>query len=220
MTFGLLRASGHPGKGLSLIVTVALLALVGCEEQRIKMPAHWEKALGEVRTVGVLPFEDAAGVNSKGSGKLVVSAVAGEIVKSPGVRVVERAKLDAIVQEKELKDVFSSSTARKIGKLAGADVVILGEVTQYEAQQEYGHTAVYVVSGGGTKRIHRVGISVRAVRVSDGNIIYSRQGGGSDPNGYSVAIQQAADQVMKPWRQFFDERYRKETAPSADATQK
>ncbi len=205
---------------VAMLGMLLVAAVAGCEEQRIKMPAHWEKALGQVRTVGVLPFEDAAGVNSKGSGKMVVSAVAGEIVKSPGIRVVERAKLDAIVQEKELKDLFSAATARKIGRLAGADVVILGEVTQYEAQQEYGHTAVYVVSGGGTKRIHRVGISVRAVRVSDGNIIYSRQGGGSDLNGYSVAIQQAVDQVMKPWRQFFDERYRKETAPSADATQK
>ena len=41
--------------------------------------------------------------------------------------------------------------------------------------------------GGGTERTHRVGLSVRAVDVKDGRIIYAELGQGVDKKGYSQA---------------------------------
>ena len=86
---------------------------------------------------------------------------------------------------------------------AGADLVIFGDVTQYDAQQDYAHVAVAIVSGGGTKYTHRVGLSIRAVSVDDGRVIYARSGQGADPEGYTKAAEIAAEKAIRPLRQFY-----------------
>lgn len=196
-----------------LVIALALLAAAGgCEPPRPEL-AH-EAKLAEVHTVAVLHFVDAPGGTAKGSGEVVVGAAQAELIRC-GIRVIERGRLKAILGEQDLRlaGLVDATTASKIGKLAGAELVILGEITQYEAQKEYSHVAVHMFSGGGTKTIHRVGLSLRAVSVADGQVIYAKMGQGTSQKGYSPALELAAKEAIRPLALFFKERYEKANAP-------
>jgi len=187
-----------------LLAVVSLTApwLVGCEPEKPTL-RHSDRLL-TVRTMAVLPFQDAPGAHAKGSGKIVVNAIVGQLYELPGVRVVERSRLATILKEQDFRFSLDPSRASAIGKLAGADLVIFGDVTQYDAQQNYGHVSVSIISGGGTKYIHRVGLSVRGVSVTDGRVIYARGGQGVDPEGYTRAAEIAAQKAVTPLRLFYE----------------
>lgn len=199
---------------IQLVVALALLAAAGgCEPPRPELP-H-EAKLEVVHTVAVLTFIDGPGPEAKGSGKIVVNAAIAELYQCQGISVVEAARLKAIMDELDLQrtDMVDNATASKIGKRAGAELVILGEITQYEAQKEYSHLAVHMVAGGGTKTIHRVGLSLRGVSVKDGQVIYAKLGQGNSGKGYSPALEVAAKEAIRPLALFFKERYEKANAP-------
>lgn len=210
-----LRGDGAPSGHciVQLVVALALLAAAGgCEPARPQL-VH-EAKLAHVHTVAVLHFVDAPGGTAKGSGEVVVSAAHSELIRC-GIRVIERGRLKAILGEQDLRlaGLVDATTASKIGKLAGAELVILGEITQYEAQKEYSHGAVHMFSAGGTKTIHRVGLSLRAVSVADGQVIYAELGQGTSEKGYSPALKLAAKEAIRPLALFFKERHEKANAP-------
>jgi len=203
------RLSGTTRRSVAALIALSVLVGVvgaGCQQQRPEL-AH-EAAWMKVKTVAVVPFVDAPGLGAKGSGKVVVNAAIAELYRCPGVSVIEAARMNAILDELDLQhmDRVDSTTAMNIGKRAGADVVILGEVMQYEAQQEYSHGAVYAVAAGGTKHTHRVGLSVRAVNVSDARVIYARSGQGQSQEGYAPAAEDAARKAIENLRLFFEDR--------------
>ena len=197
------------------MTAVFLVGLPGCEEEKIELPQHTKDALTKVRTLAVLPFQDAAGPKAKGSGKMLVGAITAELTACPGLKLVERSQLSKVISEEDLKDMLSASVAAKIGKKVGADTVIVGEVTQYDAQKETSHLSIYAVGGGGTSTKYLVGLSIRAVNVADGRVIYARSGSGAKKSGFQDAATNAAKEAMKPWRQFFEDRYVKKQAPPA-----
>lgn len=194
---------------IEFVVALALLAAAGCEPPRPQLP-HEDK-LELVRTVAVLTFIDAPGPQGKGSGRIVVNAAITELYQCPGVSVVEAARLKAVMDELDLQrtDMVDHATAWKIGKRAGAELVIVGEITQYEPDTKYSHGAVHMFSAGGTKTIYRVGLSIRGVSVKNGQVIYAKGGGGNSEKGYSPALEVAAKKAIRPLALFFKERYEK-----------
>ena len=189
----------NPTMQLAAVIAIAS-ALTGCTPQT-KIKAKHAKVLAKVRTVAVLPFQDAPG--AKGSGKVVVSAIMAQLYDLPEMQVVERARLAVILKEQDLRGSVGSSKASAIGKLAGADLVIFGDIQQYEAQQDSGFLAVSVISGGGTKHTHRVGLFVRAVSVATGRVIYAAGGQGQDKVGYMKAARTAAAEALRDLRAFY-----------------
>jgi hypothetical protein len=182
------------------LLTILMLLASGCEPV-VKL-RHSKKLLA-VKTIAVLPFQDAPGEHAKGSGKVVVTGIIGQLYDLPGINVVERGRLETILKEKDFQGSIDPTTASTIGKLAGADLVFFGDVTQYDAQQNYGHFAVSIIGGGTTNYTHRVGLSVRGVSVRDGRVIYVRSGQGSNAEGYTKASEIAAEKALKPLQQFY-----------------
>jgi len=194
-----------------LFAPVAWVVLAGCGEPApAPITAHREE-LAKVSTVAVLNMTDApGGEEAKGSGKAVVTPLVTELIACPGIRVVERQKLAAILKEYDLAGagIIDVDNARKMGKLAGADLVFIGEVTQYESQQEFGSVSVSVVSGGGTSRTHRVGLCVRAIYIPTGEVVYGGMGQGSSKGqegGYGPSLQIAARKIIQPLQQFWEQ---------------
>ena len=202
---------------IQLVVALALLAAAGgCEPPRPELP-H-EAKLEVVHTVAVLTFIDGPGPEAKGSGKIVVNAAIAELYQCQGVSVVEAARLKAIMDELDLQrtDMVDLATASKIGKRAGAELVIVGEITQYQTTKDYRHGAAYIFSAGETKTTHRVGLSLRGVSVKNGQVIYAKGGQGNSEKGYSPALEVAAKKAIRPLAMFFKERYEKANAPKTE----
>ncbi len=85
-------------------------------------------ARAAVPTVAVMPFKDLSG--EKGSiGEAIRETVTSDLRDVPGLRVIERANLDQILDEQNLgakkADLDPTSTAR-IGKLLGATLMVAG----------------------------------------------------------------------------------------------
>ena len=111
------------------------------------------------------------------------------LIKTEGFRVFERIKLDAILQEQDFQAYsgrVDPSTAVKIGKMLGVDLIVTGSVT----------SIVYQKSGGiklGPVSLKKssasVTMTVRAINVTTGEIIFSEvKKGTTSKSGVSIRI--------------------------------
>ena len=66
-------------------------------------------------------------------GKGIADLLVEKLVKSGQFRVIERKAIDKIMAEQNFSnsDRADSTTAAKIGKLIGADAIIMGSITQF-----------------------------------------------------------------------------------------
>ena len=190
----------------SLLAAASLLLMSGCNGQEELTPIkHHQDELSRLRSIAILPFLDAPGPMAKGSGNVVVNAITTQMYRCRGIKVIERSRVAAIMDERDLQiSQLDTDVAAKIGKLADADAVLLGSLTQYGVQKEYSHGAVYAISAGSTKHIHRVGVSLRVVDVDTGEVLYSEDAGGKDIEGFSEAAKMAAGKALKPLRDFYE----------------
>jgi TolB-like protein len=192
----------------SLILAGSVLYLGGCTfgKAEISPVTRNQPELRRIHTIAVLPFIDAPGPQAKGSGAVVVNAITTQLYQCRGIKVVERSRVSALMQERDLhvSQMQDTSVATEIGKLAEADAVLVGSLTQYQAQQDYSHGAVYVVSGGTTSHMHRVGVSVRLVDVHTGQVLFAEDAGGKDKEGFAQAAKIAAGRALQPLRDFYE----------------
>ncbi len=92
------------------------------------------QAADDIPTVAVLDFTGlmmGQGVNSAPLGKAVSSMLITELTGRPGIRVIERYRLQDLLTEQKLalSGRVDESTAVEIGKILGAQYVIHGQVT-------------------------------------------------------------------------------------------
>jgi len=111
------------------------------------------------RKVAIMPFR--APVELVGAS--VADMFATGILRTYKYQLVERSQMERVLGEQALglKGVTNSATAIKIGKLLGAQGVIIGTVP------EYGYRAV------GPKKCPSIGLNIRMIDVTDGTIVWS-----------------------------------------------
>jgi len=147
----------------------------------------------ELPRVAVIGFDSTAPdyiwhINSELS-KAATDLMINALIKTEHFRVFERIKLDAILEEQDFQ-VYSGrvdpSTAVKIGKMLGVDLIVTGSVT----------SIVYQKSGGiklGPLSLKKssasVTMTVRAINVTTGEIIFSEvKKGTTSKSGVSIRI--------------------------------
>jgi len=145
-----------------------------------------------------------------GGGEAAQDVFITELVKSGKFRVIERERLNAIMQEKglTLSGDVDPSTAMKIGKLLGCEYLLAGAVTEYgEDSAEGGAPSVRgLPSFGFKKKNFTAAINARVFNVNTGEIVWADEarhtdtkvkvrvggiGGGKDDRAMF-------DKVMKP----------------------
>jgi len=187
-----------------LIGVLAAVWLGGCEAPVALDPVVLQRLM-DVQSVAVVPFVDAH--TAKGSGELVVGKVMEQLYKCPNLDLRERTQLKALMDEYDLRAITSDrEMARRVGELTGVDTVILGELTEYETNEQEISVGFWIFSHREKVSIHYVGISVRAVRVSDQQVIYADSGGGKSQEGYDAAAGVAAEKALRPWLTAFRQR--------------
>ena len=147
----------------------------------------------ELPRVAVIGFDSTAPgyiwhLNSELS-KAATDLMINALIKTEGFRVFERIKLDAILQEQDFQAYsgrVDPSTAVKIGKMLGVDLIVTGSVT----------SIVYQKSGGIKlgplslkKSAASATITIRAINVTTGEIIFSEvRKGTTSKSGVSIRI--------------------------------
>ncbi len=131
------------------------------------------------RRIAVLDLEDKAqgqhgGWRSVGSG--MADAISTGLVKSGKFNVLERSKLDKLMQEQKLgaSGAVTAQSAAKIGQLLGVQYMVMGSVTEFgvkESKLGVGGLGGLIGIGGGIDtrtNTARVAMDVRLIDTSTG----------------------------------------------------
>lgn len=123
-------------------------------------------------------------------GKGVADLLVEKLVKSGQYRVIERKAIDKILAEQNFSnsDRADSNTAAKIGRLMGADAIVMGSITQFGRDDKKTNVggsvfgdrmSKYGLGGvGASKAKAVVGLSARLVSVNTGEILAVASGVG------------------------------------------
>ena len=123
------------------------------------------ESIDQYRTMAVMLFEDLAGMPGTGSR---VAGIVTTLMLDLDVRMVERAKLDEVLQEQVIQLTHADdANVLKVGKLVGAEAIIVGEVQQWERRQQ--------------EHSHSVSLALRMIDVETGLLLFSGQGHLTDP---------------------------------------
>ena len=116
------------------------------------------------RTMAVMLFEDAPGAEGSGSR---VAGIVTTLLLDLDINMVERAKLDEVLKEQVIQLTHADDAeVLKVGKLVGAQAIVVGEVQQWERT--------------GEERVNRVSLVLRMIDVESGLVLFNGEGHSSD----------------------------------------
>jgi PDZ domain/Curli production assembly/transport component CsgG len=116
------------------------------------------------RTMAVMLFEDAPGVQGSGSR---VAGIVTTLLLDLDVSVVERTELEEVFKEQVVQlQHTDDADVLKVGKLVGAQAIVVGEVQQWEQTEG--------------EQISRVSLALRMIDVESGVVLFNGEGHGSD----------------------------------------
>jgi curli biogenesis system outer membrane secretion channel CsgG len=138
---------------------------------------------GPKKRIAVATF-DGAGGSDVGGG--LSSQLTAELLKTGRFVVLERADLASVLREQELSvnKLTSPGTAVRAGRLAGAQLLVSGSVTEFEQRAGGGGLRIGVglpgVGGaiGGNSVSGHVGIDLRLVDTTTGQVVQSHRAEG------------------------------------------
>ncbi len=146
-------------------------------------------------TIGVAEFknESAAAWWRGGVGWELSGMLSNELSSSGEFRVVERAKLEKVLEEQNLaaSGRVAPGTGAKIGKVTGADYLVMGTVTAYEENTSGtgGGIAIKGIALGGHSSEAYLAVDIRVVNTTTGDIEFSRTvEGRSKSSGVAVGV--------------------------------
>jgi curli biogenesis system outer membrane secretion channel CsgG len=152
-------------------------------------------AKGGKPVIAVAEFknETSAGWWRGGVGWELSGMLSNELSSGGDFKVVERAKLESVLSEQDLaaSGRVRGGTGAKIGKLTGADYLVMGTVTSYEENTAStgGGIMIKGIALGGKKSEAYLAIDIRVVNATTGEIDFSRTvEGKAASSGMSVGV--------------------------------
>ena len=137
----------------------------------------------------------------------IVQGLTSSVFSNYGFRVVERARLHQILSEQQLSlsGLIDESQSVRIGKLLGANAIVVGEVGQWETLQRhtdtvyiplplYGAIAPFPIQGQQWAE-NWVSVSLRVIDVETGELVFS--GSGQYERGVRNPPQQICNYILQ-----------------------
>ena len=138
-------------------------------------------AFGESKPrIGVAEFRNdtSAAWWYGGAGNDLSSMLTNELASTEKFRVVERSKLEHVLDEQDLGSSgrVAKGTAAKVGKLTGAQYLVMGTVSAYQENSSGGGGGLnfHGFSVGGHKQDAYVAIDLRVVDTTTGEVSFTR----------------------------------------------
>ena len=138
--------------------------------------------------VAVLEFknETSAPWWQNGVGRELSDMLSNELLGTGVFKVVERKKLNSVLSEQDLgaSGRVSKNSAAKMGKITGAQYLITGSVSNFEASGSKGGGFSFKgISLGGKKSTVSMGIDIRVINATTGEVEYARTVEATAKNG-------------------------------------
>jgi len=171
---------------LGLAVAVALLGLAGpAAAQAAKRPS-----------VAVMDLDYGTVTDhwwgDYDIGKGVADQIIDELVNDGSFRVIERKKLDTVLAEQDFaaSDRADPSAAKlaKVGKVLGVKYILAGSITKFGSEKKATGGSFKGVGLGVGKAKTEVGLTVRVIDATTGEILVSAKGIGTSKKGGGFAF--------------------------------
>jgi TolB-like protein len=130
-----------------------------------------------VRTVAVLDFDNNSGdARYDPLGKGIAAMMISDLVGVPTIQVVERAHMQDLLAEMKLQEsrYFDPTTAQRVGRMLGAEYVVVGSIVAMDPQ---------------------VAIDTRVVQVGTGEVVKAAQVKGREKKLFDLQ-QKLADELI------------------------
>lgn len=130
--------------------------------------------------LGVLKLQDETGAMpfQGGVGRVLTNILTNELAARPVFTVVERRRLQAILEEQELglSGHLAPGEGAKIGQLSGADYLVMGTVTAFERDVERSSKRGFLFGSGAATETTKsyLALDLRVVDTTTGEISYAR----------------------------------------------
>jgi curli biogenesis system outer membrane secretion channel CsgG len=116
-----------------------------------------------------------------------------KLVQSGRYTMIERSRIDAVLQEQNLaaSGRIDPSTAAQVGRILGADAVVLGSITRFNLDERGGSGSLFGFGGSSRRRTAEVQLTARIVNTTTSEIVIAAEGVGSadqGSGGFSVPI--------------------------------
>ena len=137
-------------------------------------------AMAEKPSMGVIDFRNdtTAAWWYGGAGHDLAGMLTNELAGTGKFKMVERAKLDAVLEEQDLADSgrVNKKTGAKIGKLTGAQYLVTATVSAYEENVSGGGGGLSFrgISVGGKKEDAYMAVDLRVIDTTTGEIEFTR----------------------------------------------
>lgn len=131
-------------------------------------------------SIGVAEFRNdtSAGWWYGGAGNDLAGMLTNELASTEKFKIVERAKLDSVLQEQDLaaSGRVAKGSAAKVGKLTGAKYLVMGTVSAYEEKTQGGGGGLSFrgISIGGKKDDAYIAVDIRVVDTTTGEVSFTR----------------------------------------------
>ena len=138
------------------------------------------KSKADKPVIGVAEFKNESGAGwwRGGVGWELSGMLSNELMGTKAFRVVERTKLESVISEQNLaaSGRVASGTGAKIGKLTGAQYLVMGTVTSFEESTAStgGGVSFGGFSVGGNKSEAYIAVDLRVVNSETGEIDFVR----------------------------------------------
>ncbi|MGZ2372025.1 CsgG/HfaB family protein [Ancylomarina sp. YFZ004] len=130
------------------------------------------------KRIAVFVFEDKTDKswrwwNNKGVGNGVSDMLTTALVKSGNYRVIERMELDKILNEQDFGQTgrITAQSAAKVGQVLGVELAVMGSVSEFGYKKGETGGAIKGIGIGVSSQSATVGIDVRMVNTSTGEIV-------------------------------------------------
>ncbi len=134
------------------------------------------------KRIAISRFEDRSGTGWHGLGSGVADMLATALVKTGKFAVIERQELDKIVEEQKLGEsgLVTAQTAPKVGQLLGAELFVVGAVTECGTKESNIGGGISVFGGGLKTKKARTVVDIRLINTTTGEIIASESEEGTE----------------------------------------
>src|SRR3989344_1074359 len=157
---------------LSLVVLIAGCSPSTTVKQKQPMTQDENKAMaGLKRRIGVVDFQNKTTYGANRLGTSASDILITELTKSNRFIVVERDKLDKLMEEQKLgmSGAINPSTAAKLGKILGLNAIVTGAISQFGQQTE---GSEYLVTQS-KNQVVKCAVDIRVVDVETGQVLYA-----------------------------------------------
>ncbi|OGR93357.1 MAG: hypothetical protein A2992_06120 [Elusimicrobia bacterium RIFCSPLOWO2_01_FULL_59_12] len=162
---------------LSLVVLIAGCSPSTTVKQKQPMTQDENKAMaGLKRRIGVVDFQNKTTYGANRLGTSASDILITELAKSNRFIVVERDKLDKLMEEQKLgmSGAIDPGTAAKMGKILGLNAIVTGAISQFGQQTE---GSEYLVTQS-KNQVVKCAVDIRVVDVETGQVLYADSGAG------------------------------------------